>query len=120
MMPIIPNDDSMWMADGLCRQPGAGDLWFPDMGAGMTTTVRKAKETCGVCPVRERCLDWALAYDEQFGIWGGVNMTQTKLRHRQAMRRERQVALLAQRQRADTLLHCAGDKRRNRAKGDDE
>lgn len=119
MIPIVPHDDSLWMADGLCRRRGAGDLWFPEKGANVIATARKAKDICAMCPVQNRCLDWALAYDEQFGIWGGVNMTQTKVRDRQKMRDDRQVALLADAQaRRDALLVCPGDRRRNRGKGE--
>jgi WhiB family transcriptional regulator, redox-sensing transcriptional regulator len=32
-----------------------------------------AKQLCSVCPIRLRCLDWALDNNERFGIWGGVD-----------------------------------------------
>ena len=31
-----------------------------------------AKEICDRCPVRQACLDCALATREPFGIWGGL------------------------------------------------
>lgn len=27
---------------------------------------------CGICPVREDCLDHALETNERFGVWGGT------------------------------------------------
>lgn len=32
-----------------------------------------AKAVCAVCPVRSRCLEWALAIDEPEGILGGLS-----------------------------------------------
>ena len=31
------------------------------------------KSICARCEVREECLDYAIAYDEPKGIWGGMN-----------------------------------------------
>src|SRR5207249_7912786 len=31
-----------------------------------------AKRVCAECPVRQQCLEHALALPEQFGIWGGL------------------------------------------------
>lgn len=35
--------------------------------------VRQAKEFCRVCPVREKCLAFAVAHNEKHGIWGGMS-----------------------------------------------
>ena len=88
-----------WMHDALCRQigPTMGDLWFPEKGQNVVTTARKAKERCDLCPVKERCLDHALAYDEQWGIWGGTNFSKTRFRHREQMRRDRGIRLIERR-----------------------
>jgi WhiB family redox-sensing transcriptional regulator len=118
---IIPKDQSEWMTDALCRKPSQQDLWFPekhpdDPDMSMVTALaRKAKEVCNLCPVKNRCLDWALANDEQWGIWGGVNMSPTRTWHRKKMRQERQIALIPKHaRRGDVRLHCPGDLRRNR------
>ena len=34
---------------------------------------REAKRICTGCPVRDECLEYALANDERFGIWGGLS-----------------------------------------------
>jgi hypothetical protein len=57
-----------WMGDAACAEIG-GDEWFPDKGG----STREAKRICARCPVRAECLDYALAHDERFGIWGGVS-----------------------------------------------
>ena len=67
--PFEPTDtESGWETDGLCRQVDP-DLWFPDIGERDTD----AKHICADCPVTEKCLDWALATDERFGVWGGLS-----------------------------------------------
>jgi WhiB family transcriptional regulator, redox-sensing transcriptional regulator len=33
---------------------------------------RRALALCQGCPVRQACLDYALFYDEPFGVWGGM------------------------------------------------
>jgi hypothetical protein len=33
--------------------------------------IDRAKRICDGCPVRARCLDWALSHGAAFGIWGG-------------------------------------------------
>lgn len=45
------------------------ELFFPDCTAG--PVVDRAKRICGSCPVRARCLDWALSNGVASGIWGG-------------------------------------------------
>lgn len=56
-----------WMADGLCRQVDAGDIFFPPKGGSS----RDAKFICSRCPVATPCLDWALETHQPHGIYGG-------------------------------------------------
>ncbi|MFC3386870.1 WhiB family transcriptional regulator [Couchioplanes caeruleus subsp. azureus] len=57
-----------WRDDALCAQSDP-EAFYPDKG-GSTGPARKI---CGRCPVREACLQYALAHDERFGIWGGLS-----------------------------------------------
>ena len=43
------------------------DLWF----AESSDRVEAAKQLCRQCPVREVCLEGALARREPWGVWGG-------------------------------------------------
>lgn len=47
-----------------------------------------AKEICAVCPVRESCLEHALANREREGIWGGF----TERERRRIVRQRRKTA----------------------------
>ena len=42
---------------------------FPEKGG----STRDAKRVCTGCTVRAECLEFALANDERFGIWGGLS-----------------------------------------------
>lgn len=52
--------------------------FFPSDGMG----VLKAVQICKTCPVRERCLEYALENAITMGVWGGVSE-----RGRQRLRR---------------------------------
>ena len=64
---ITPTDPA-WQAQALCAQTGA-DFFFPEPGS----SVREAKRICGMCEMRSACLEYALANDERFGVWGGLS-----------------------------------------------
>jgi WhiB family transcriptional regulator, redox-sensing transcriptional regulator len=57
-----------WQADALCAQTDP-EAFFPEKGG----STRDAKKVCGACNVRSQCLEYALANDERFGIWGGLS-----------------------------------------------
>lgn len=57
-----------WQEQALCAQTGA-DFFFPEPGS----SVREAKLICGMCEMRSACLEFALANDERFGVWGGLS-----------------------------------------------
>ncbi|MGY0490518.1 WhiB family transcriptional regulator [Streptomyces sp. WG-D5] len=57
-----------WRDQALCAQTGA-DFFFPEPGS----SVREAKEICGLCEMRRSCLEYALENDERFGVWGGMS-----------------------------------------------
>ena len=43
------------------------ETWFADTPDG----VEFAKALCGTCPLRQACLEGALASREPWGVWGG-------------------------------------------------
>jgi WhiB family transcriptional regulator, redox-sensing transcriptional regulator len=40
---------------------------------------RRAKSICAQCPVRLDCLDCALTFRTEFGVWGGLNGKERRL-----------------------------------------
>ena len=59
-----------WVDRAACR--GRGDeSWFPAVGA--RSRYRAAVAVCEGCPVRQPCLEYAVANRIQYGVWGGLN-----------------------------------------------
>ncbi len=59
-------------------------IFFPASDAD----ARPAKDVCATCPVRDQCLDWALATRQEDGVWGGL----TDSERRRLRRRRRDAA----------------------------
>ncbi|SRX96395.1 WhiB family transcriptional regulator [Mycobacterium shimoidei] len=63
--PVTPDQ---WQDRALCAQTDP-EAFFPEKGG----STREAKKICLGCEVRTECLEYALAHDERFGIWGGLS-----------------------------------------------
>ena len=61
-------DEMSWQEKALCAQTDP-ESFFPEKGG----STREAKRVCQGCEVQAECLEWALAHDERFGIWGGLS-----------------------------------------------
>jgi WhiB family redox-sensing transcriptional regulator len=61
-------EEDQWQERALCAQTDP-EAFFPEKGG----STREAKRICMGCEVRDACLDYALAHDERFGIWGGLS-----------------------------------------------
>ncbi|MGH3934606.1 MAG: WhiB family transcriptional regulator [Pseudonocardiaceae bacterium] len=67
-----------WQERALCAQTDP-EAFFPEKGG----STREAKRICAGCEVRAECLEYALAFDERFGIWGGLSERERRrLKHR--------------------------------------
>lgn len=62
-----------WKLDGICRTVDP-DMWFPEPPASGF----QAKKLCARCPVIEECLEYAMANNEKFGVWGGLSAHERK------------------------------------------
>jgi hypothetical protein len=52
------------------------DAFFYDEDAavaGFKHQYKTAKKLCAGCPIRLECLEYALAADEEYGVWGGLS-----------------------------------------------
>ena len=72
-----------WRQRAACRGVDP-DIFYP-----MTDEeAEDAKAICRACPVREACLEWALANRERDGVWGGA----TERDRRRIIRQRRRSA----------------------------
>jgi WhiB family transcriptional regulator, redox-sensing transcriptional regulator len=79
---LLYADDS-WMADAHCRGARDGEL-FPVLNVDQQKVARK---WCEDCPVVAECLEYALACNLEWGVWGGRTEVQ-----RRALRAQRRRA----------------------------
>jgi WhiB family transcriptional regulator, redox-sensing transcriptional regulator len=75
-----------WRNDAACLGVDP-DLFFPIGTAGPALDqIDEAKRICRACPVRERCLAWALEAGAATGIWGGTTDDERRALRRAAAR----------------------------------
>ena len=74
--------ETEWMYRGLCREIPPS-VFFPSDGVG----VENARRICATCPVKEQCLEYALEYRIDHGVWGGCSE-----RERRRILKRRRVA----------------------------
>jgi WhiB family transcriptional regulator, redox-sensing transcriptional regulator len=79
-MPM--HDD--WRHRAACRDEDP-ELFFPvsEAGPGARQT-EQAKAVCAGCPVRARCLEYALDNGLDYGIFGGTTETERRMLRRRA------------------------------------
>jgi len=67
---LVMGEDSnqSFFTDALCAQTDP-EVFFPDKGG----TTREAKQICAQCEVTDACLRYALATEQEFGVWGGYS-----------------------------------------------
>jgi WhiB family redox-sensing transcriptional regulator len=92
-----------WRASAACRVEDP-ELFFPiGYSEPAVRQTREATAVCAVCPVTGQCLSWALASNQETGIWGGLDE-----RERRSLRRRTQRA-----EAGDTPTAAAADQRRS-------
>jgi WhiB family redox-sensing transcriptional regulator len=73
-----------------CRDTGVMMLFFGPDGerpAEREIRERKAKAICALCPLRAKCLEYALRHPAKYGIWGGLNGEELAAERRRLLRR---------------------------------
>lgn len=80
-------NEAKWMKRGACRG-NPPDIWHPDdEDRNAQIAYRTARTICDACPVKEDCLEYALANNIDHGMWGGHTP-----RERRRIRRRRRRA----------------------------
>jgi WhiB family transcriptional regulator, redox-sensing transcriptional regulator len=89
----LAHADYSWRDEALCRDTDP-DLFFPVGTTGQALIqIERAKSVCGECPARIDCLDFALATNQDAGIWGGTSEDERRLMRRQRSSRLHAAAL---------------------------
>jgi WhiB family redox-sensing transcriptional regulator len=72
-----------WSIHALCATSDP-DIFFPPGDDPAT----EARQICADCPVQGQCLAYAVAADEPFGIWGGLDTQERRTLRRRLQHRE--------------------------------
>ena len=80
-LPGLADEDAQsWQERSLCAETDP-EAFFPEKGG----STREAKKICTGCEVKAECLEYALANDERFGIWGGLSERERRRLRRRAV-----------------------------------
>jgi WhiB family transcriptional regulator, redox-sensing transcriptional regulator len=92
---VLTLSDLMWEPDVNWREDAActgvdSDIFFPSAEDESATSAAKA--ICEQCPVRDACLQYALATNQTAGVWGGLDAGERRRMRRRIRDRERRKA----------------------------
>lgn len=89
--------DLSWQGRAACRDASPDLFCGPDgeQHPAYAARVAKAKAVCGGCPVREQCLEYALAWP-QAGVWGGLDDAERQRVRSNRLKRESERRLREQ------------------------
>jgi WhiB family redox-sensing transcriptional regulator len=77
-------DDADWRSNAACRDTEP-ELFFPIGTTGMATDqIESAKRVCCNCDAAKFCLEFALATNQESGVWGGWPLAVARRRTRVA------------------------------------
>lgn len=82
-----PEED--WRNQAACSGSN-NDLFFP-VGDD-EEVVAPAKAICAVCPVRDECLQYAIATNQTEGVWGGLSAPERRRLRRRIRDRQRRAS----------------------------
>ena len=89
----LANAEYGWRSQALCRDTDP-ELFFPigTTGAALLQ-IEQARAVCRQCPVQADCLDFALATNQDSGIWGGTSEEERRVLRREFVARQKAVAV---------------------------
>jgi WhiB family redox-sensing transcriptional regulator len=88
-----------WRSRGECAKPGHdAEQWFPFSytGGPSLAQIDRVRAICAGCPVRARCLAWAMETGQGDGIWAGTTPEQRKAIRRRLTRERLRAASRAE------------------------
>jgi len=82
--------DLSWRVDALCRDTSP-ELFFPVGTTGQAVEqIDAARNVCMGCPAKEPCLEFALATNQDSGVWGATSEEDRRHLRRAYISRRRQ------------------------------
>jgi WhiB family redox-sensing transcriptional regulator len=88
----LAQDRGDWRVESACKDTDP-DLFFPVGTTGPAIEqIEAAKAVCGICPVQSQCLEFALATNQDSGVWGGTSEDERRRLRRQWLARQRRAS----------------------------
>jgi WhiB family redox-sensing transcriptional regulator len=85
-------DSDDWRDRAACRDTDP-DLFFPIGTTGPALEqIAAAKAVCVTCPAKDPCLEFALATNQESGIWGGTSEEERRKLRKEWLARQRRSA----------------------------
>ena len=84
--------DEDWRGDAACRHTDP-DLFFPVGTTGPAIEqIEAAKAVCRGCEVQRPCLEFALATNQEAGVWGGTSEEERRKLRKAWLARQRRAS----------------------------
>jgi WhiB family transcriptional regulator, redox-sensing transcriptional regulator len=85
-------DADDWRGHAACRDTEP-DLFFPVGTTGPAVEqIDSAKAVCQQCPVQVACLEFALATNQEAGVWGGTSEEERRKLRKAWLARQRRAS----------------------------
>src|SRR3954452_12591695 len=85
-------DNDAWRAGAACRDTDP-DLFFPVGTTGPAIEqIEAAKAVCRECEAQTACLEFALATNQDTGVWGGTSEEERRKLRKQWLARQRRAS----------------------------
>ena len=85
-------DNARWREFAACRDTSP-DLFFPVGTTGPAIEqIAQAKTVCRTCEAQSACLEFALATNQDSGVWGGTSEEERRKLRKQYAARQRRTA----------------------------
>ncbi len=83
-----------WRCQAACRDTDP-DLFFPVGSTGMALEqIETAKVVCQACDAQSACLEFALATNQDSGVWGGTSEEERRPLRRRWVAEQRQASII--------------------------
>ena len=66
-------DEGSWREEAACKDVSSAIFFPAGPAAGTPAATALARAICASCPVIDECLDFAVATNQQYGVWGGCD-----------------------------------------------
>ena len=84
-----------WRCQAACRDTDP-DLFFPVGSTGMALEqIESAKVVCQTCVAQDDCLEFALATNQDSGIWGGTSEDERRMLRRRRVAEQREASIIS-------------------------